>query len=177
MAHFINARGSRISNSIQPASIGTSVTIGVWGAAGLTVGPNDRSIATIKSLGPDQSNNSWFALTGVRAGNVMVEAKQGTAVWDFFQLAVQGASTLIPLAKIGPNADGRYTTNPQEVATVSTKTTPAALLSLFSGISGLNETGKRGLIAQHMHETGGGQSCYNWNLGNVRTTSANVPHM
>lgn len=178
MAHFINAKGSRISNSIQQAGVGASVTIGVWGAAGLTVGPNDRSIATIKPLGPDSKNNTWFSLTGVRVGNVMVEAKQGAAVWDFFQLAVGAvAASGVAAGRVEPNADGRYTTHPQEVQTRATKTTPAALMPLFATLATLNDTGRRSLIAQHMHETGGGKSCYNWNLGNVRTKSVDEPHM
>jgi GH24 family phage-related lysozyme (muramidase) len=94
MAHFINAKGSRISNSIQHGNVGANIKIGVWGAAGVIVAPNDQSIAGIKTQGPDKSNNYWYLLSAKRPGHVMVEAKHGADVWDFFQLAVDAPRVL-----------------------------------------------------------------------------------
>src|SRR5678816_25652 len=127
MVLFIIARGSRISHAIMTAGVGVGVKIAVWGAAGLNVGPNDKSLASIKWLGPDNQNNTWFELTGLRIGYVMVEAKKDAAVWDYFQLAIQagaGASAGASggaAAPPGPNASGLYTTNPHEVKTTRTK--------------------------------------------------------
>ncbi len=94
MAHFVNASGSRISKSIQRSSVGASLTVGVWGAAGLKVAPNDPSAASMVPLGGDSSGVSWFRLTPRRETNVMIEARNSAdrAVWDFFQLAVSGAA-------------------------------------------------------------------------------------
>jgi hypothetical protein len=39
--HFVNASGTRISNAIIKGGIGQSMTIGVYGAVGMNVGPND----------------------------------------------------------------------------------------------------------------------------------------
>ncbi|HEU5133900.1 MAG TPA: hypothetical protein VFU13_02035 [Steroidobacteraceae bacterium] len=91
MAHFVNDKGARISNAIVKWNLESQpLTIGVWGAAGLKVGPNDPSAATIKPLGSDKNNISWFSLKGMRVCNVMVEAvpTSGGKAWDYFQLAI-----------------------------------------------------------------------------------------
>jgi len=46
---------------------------------------------------------------------------------------------------------------------------------LRAGWSEVTEQGARTLTAQFLHETSGGASCYNWNLGNVKATNTNVP--
>ncbi|HEY4184425.1 MAG TPA: hypothetical protein VGP07_05115 [Polyangia bacterium] len=179
----MNASGTRISNAIIKGGIGQSMTIGVYGAAGMNIGPNDTSIASIINQGSDSHNFTWFKLTGKRVANVMVEAKMGPSVWDFFQLAVgepdyHGAD--VAWAKKGPNADGRYTTNPNEVPTKNTKPDPGAVVKLLlSSWSDLTETGARTLTAQFMHETGEGTYCFNWNLGNVKCkeNETSIPHM
>lgn len=183
MAHFVNSKGTRISNAIIKGGIGQPMTIGVYGAAGLTVGPNDASVASITNQGADQNQVTWFKLTGKRIANVMVEAKMGASVWDYFQLAVGEPSYYgadIAWAKKPPNKDGRYTENPNEVVTKNTKPPPADVIKLLLGAwSDLTETGARVLTAQFMHETGEGVHCYNWNLGNVKCKQdeTSVPHM
>ncbi len=98
MAHFMNNRGARISKSIQNVAVGQSLTIGVYGAAGLTVAPNASGVAKITPQGND-GLNFWYVLEASRRGHVMVEAKKGAMVWDSFQLAV-GAET--QAASAGP---------------------------------------------------------------------------
>jgi hypothetical protein len=178
MAHFINAKGSRISNSIQYVPVDSSVTIGVWGAAGLTVGPNDTSMATIRDLGPDKQNNRWFSLSPRKAGNVMVEAKQGASVWDYFQLAMTYGVAL-PSANstfLQPGKDGKYTTSSNEHRVQKTYVSPTHALQMVRAHWGaLNTLGERMLVAQFMYETGNGESCHNWNLGNMIATE-DEPH-
>jgi hypothetical protein len=176
MAHFVNAGGSRISNSIQQARMGASVTIGVWGAAGLSVGPNDRSIASIRNLGADKNNNTWFELTPLKTGYVMVEAKYGTSVWDFFQLAIsQVAAPSTPAFPV-PNSKGKYTDNPHEVPELQTIVTARQIVDYVTKNWSIGGVGPRVLAAQCFHETGEGLSCYNWNVGNV-IAGTDVPHM
>lgn len=183
MAHFVNSKGTRISNAIIKGGIDQPMTIGVYGAAGLTVGPNDSSIASITNQGADQHQITWYKLTGKRIANVMVEAKMGASVWDYFQLVVGEPNYYGPdvaWAKKPPSNNGRYTDNPNEVVTKNTKPAPADVIKLLlSSWSALTETGARVLTAQFMHETGEGAHCYNWNLGNVKCAEheTSVPHM
>jgi hypothetical protein len=88
MAHFMNEKGANISHSILRVAVGQDVTIGVYGAAGLTVGPNNAALASIAPQGKDGNHNYWYVLSGSKVGNVMVEARQGASVWDYFQLAI-----------------------------------------------------------------------------------------
>ena len=123
MAHFVNSKGTRISNAIIKGGIDQPMTIGVYGAAGLTVGPNDSSIASITNQVADQHQISWYKLTGKRIANVMVEAKMGASVWDYFQLVVGEPNYYGPdvaWAKKPPSNNGRYTDNPFEVVTKNT---------------------------------------------------------
>jgi hypothetical protein len=183
MAHFVNAAGTRISNAIIDAAIGFPLTLGVYGAAGLTVGPNDSSVAGFKSNGgADKYNVTWYTLTGKKAANVMVEAKQGGSVWDFIQVKV-GAPTYVgaqyAYAKSPPKFAGRYTENPNELPTKNTAPPPADCVRLLhANWAELNEVGARVLTAQCMHETGEGKYCFNWNLGNVKCKKdeTNIPH-
>ena len=184
MAHFVNSKGTRISNAIIKGGIGQPMIIGVYGAAGLTVGPNDSSIAAIAGQGgPDQHQINWYKLTGKRVANVMVEAKMGASVWDYFQLVVgeptyEGADKA--WAKGPPGKNGRYTDNPNEVPAKNTKPPPGDVVKLLLGAwSDVTETGARTLTAQFMHETGEGTYCFNWNLGNVKCKQdeTSIPHM
>jgi hypothetical protein len=184
VAHFVNSRGARISNGIVNGGRGLPLTIGVYGADGLSVGPNDPSIAGIaRSGGADKYGVTWFQLTGKRPGNVMVEAKMAGSVWDFFQLKV-GEPTYLGAeaawAMGPPRFNGCYTQNPNEVPTKRTTPAPGDVVTfLHQAWSDLTEVGARTLTAQFMHETGNGQSCYNWNLGNVKCkpTETTLPHM
>jgi hypothetical protein len=75
-------------------------------------------------------------------------------------------------------AGGRYTDNPNEVATKNTVPAAKDVVSMLrQGWSELNEQGARTLTAQFLHETGGGKYCFNWNLGNVKAKDASVLHM
>lgn len=174
MAHFMNANGAKISKSIQHVRLGHQLRIGVYGAAGLSVGPNDRSFASIKPLGGSPGDNYWYDLVGLRQGNVMVEAKQGSSAWDFIQLAVDPAG---PPAPPQPKANGKYTDNPNEVPTVATQTTAAGLRTLCKTWPALTAEGCNSIIAHHFLETSGGKSCFNWNLGNEHENTGKLPHM
>jgi hypothetical protein len=174
MAHFINARGARISNTILYVPVDSSVTIGVWGAAGLNVGPNDSSMAVIKDLGPDKNNNRWFSLSPRKIGNVMVEAKQGASVWDYFQLAMTLGVAAHAFPQ--PGSDGRYTNSPNERLREKTIVSPThALQMVRANWAALSTLGQRMLVAQFMIETGDGESCHNWNLGNI-IAAEDQPH-
>jgi len=71
-----------------------------------------------------------------------------------------------------------YTNNPNEVVTQRTTPTPRDVVTmLLSAWPQLTNNGARTLTAQFMVETGGGKHCYNWNLGNVKANSPNIPHM
>jgi hypothetical protein len=72
---------------------------------------------------------------------------------------------------------GKYTTSPNEVEVVTTTPTARQVVDmLLVTWSDLTHEGARTLTAQFMAETGGGRSCFNWNLGNVKS-GANQPHM
>jgi hypothetical protein len=65
--------------------------------------------------------------------------------------------------------DGRYTDNPNEVPIVQTVVTASVVMSaLKTEWAELSDTGIKMLAAQFMYETGGGRSCFNWNLGGVK---------
>ncbi len=71
----------------------------------------------------------------------------------------------------------KFTDSANEV--VTQRTTPSAgevVALLKRNWTELTEAGARTLTAQFMHETGGGQFCFNWNLGNVKS-GANELHM
>jgi hypothetical protein len=71
-----------------------------------------------------------------------------------------------------------FTSSPNEVPTQNTRWTAQQLLPLLrQAWPDLNEEGARVLTAQAMHETNASKNCYNWNLGNVKASSANVEHM
>lgn len=182
MAHFVNSKGTRISQGIIDAGLGLPLTLGVYGASGLTVGPNDPSVATMTNLGADKNSFTWYRLTGKKIANVMVEAKQGSSVWDYIQVKI-GAPTYrgadAAYAKSGPKANGRYTDNPNELPTKNTAPAAADVVRmLHANWEELNEVGARVLTAQFMHETGEGKYCFNWNLGNVKCKKdeTNVQH-
>ncbi len=70
-----------------------------------------------------------------------------------------------------------FTTNPNEANTQLTTPSAGAVVSmLLSNWTDLNQNGARTLAAQFMAETGGGKSCFNWNLGNVKS-GPDTPHM
>jgi hypothetical protein len=82
-----------ITRTIQTVEAGEPMVFGFKGdTTNLHVGPNDPSCAEKKSLGA-QFGVHWFSLTGLRACNVMIEAKaygQATTP-NNFQLAVTPA--------------------------------------------------------------------------------------
>ena len=83
-----------VTHTIQSVTVGEPVVVGFKGATGLRIGPNDPSCAIMLPI-PPQLGISWFVLTGVRASNVMIEAKAAGAATTSqnFQLAVVAAVT------------------------------------------------------------------------------------
>lgn len=76
-----------------------------------------------------------------------------------------------------PSAGRKYTTSPNEVAVKTTTPTAREVVDmLLVTWPEIHPTGARTLTAQFMAETGGGQSCFNWNLGNVKS-GADQPHI
>ncbi len=70
-----------------------------------------------------------------------------------------------------------FTQNPNERVTTRTMAALADLVKALPQVwTALTPNGARTLTAQHMVETGS-QNCWNWNLGNVKAPSPNVPHM
>jgi hypothetical protein len=82
---------------------------------------------------------------------------------------VEDARKFLNSAKSRKLANGKYTTNPWEVVTITTTPTPRLVLSaLKANWPELTDTGARTLTAQFLFETAGGRSCFNWNLGNTK---------
>ena len=74
-------------------------------------------------------------------------------------------------------AGHKYTSSPNEF--VTTRTTPTGrevVTALRTTWPQLTEAGARTQASQFMTETGHGKFCFNWNLGNVKS-SADLPHM
>jgi len=90
MARFLSSTGSCISGTLQRLPLGDSMTIGVSDANGLSVVPDDPSIAGLIDLGADSTNNRWFKLTARRVAGVRIEARRADdlTVQDFFELSV-----------------------------------------------------------------------------------------
>jgi hypothetical protein len=117
MAHFVKWRGASldegspsISHTIQSTEVGKAFRFGIWGGDGLTIGPNDRSVAQLNprmSVEGRTNNITWYELVGLREANVMVEARNpgDGAVWDYFQLAVKKATAKARAPVRGVNFD------------------------------------------------------------------------
>lgn len=90
-AHLSGQPSASISNTIQSVPVGKKFQFGLIDGAGLNVGPNDARYGAAK---PHRitagAKNVAFDLIALRAGNVMVEARdpKTNKVVDSFQLAV-----------------------------------------------------------------------------------------
>ncbi len=102
------------------------------------------------------------------------------SVRRYQQVQSPKAAAIVPVTVIAPAGGGNqlYTKDPNEQVTTHTLPSLAPLVSaLRKAWPELTEDGARTLTAQCMHETAGGHSCYNWNLGNVKSSRTSVPHM
>jgi len=117
----------------------------------------------------DPGGRTLFALNTTSTGEPFLQGP-----FPYTMPAVGGTT---PLAAPG-GAGKRYTDNPNEVVAKTTVPAPKDVVAMLrQGWTELTEQGARTLTAQFLHETGGGKSCFNWNLGNVKTGSTSVPHM
>jgi hypothetical protein len=73
----------------------------------------------------------------------------------------------------GKKPGHKYTDSPLELPKTGTEVNPLQLPALFKKAwTDLNDDGARLIAAQYMGETTGGKHCWNYNLGNVKCTSA-----
>ncbi len=76
-------------------------------------------------------------------------------------------------APVATQKGHKYTDSPLELPKTGTAVNPLALPDLLKKAwSDLNDDGARLITAQYMGETTGGKNCWNYNLGNVKCTSA-----
>jgi hypothetical protein len=113
-----------------------------------------------------------WQLTGLPGGKTTVVAKDdGGTVWTRVTLDASSGAT------VASGASTLYPNNPNEVVTKNTVPTIRQVVSLLAtSWPALGDNGARTLTAQFGHETGWGRFCFNWNLGNVKSTADN-PHM
>ena len=72
---------------------------------------------------------------------------------------------------------GLFTQSPNERVTTRTIAALSDMVKVLpQAWTSLTQNGARLLTAQHMVETGS-QNCWNWNLGNIKAPTADVPHM
>ena len=108
-----------------------------------------------------------FASSHVRNGGPPATAAAPTAP----QGGISGVATSPPSRGPGPERD------PHEVDARTTKPNVREVVAaLRTTWPELGDQGARTLAAQFVAETGGGRSCFNWNVGNIRAR-ANEPHM
>jgi hypothetical protein len=107
---------------------------------------------------------------GLPAGKHLVEAQEATgSVWTSVTIEVKAG---------GGGSPRIHTKNNNETATQKTTATPQQVIDAVKAAwPALTENGARVLAAQHMSETGNGQHCYNWNLGNVKAIGSENLHM
>jgi len=77
--------------------VGTSLAIGLADGTALNVDPNDPNTLIIvwEELPAEPARNlRWFLVTGLQAGNILVEAKRGSDVASFIQIAVSSTPRL-----------------------------------------------------------------------------------
>lgn len=106
---------------------------------------------------------------------------QGETLWRLVQLSGINAKDIPPPPK-PPAPDHRpgrlYTEHPNEVRTQTTVATiPGVYEAVRANWPELTDAGGRTLTCQFVAETGEGKSCFNWNLGNMKSPRTDVPHM
>lgn len=181
MANF-QKHGQNVHGQTLRAPGATSYEIGLWGPVDtrtmteltVDVSPPRPSILIKSGSMLSSQNVRVWKLTNLPQGPTTVVAMDsGGAVWT--QVTIDTSPTGGGKA---PDTPGKiYTDNPNEVATRRTKPTPQEVVSmLLEAWSDLTENGARTLTAQFMAETGDGNYCFNWNLGNVKAR-AEEPHM
>jgi hypothetical protein len=179
MANFCNyPKMERITeinlpNSLDPNS--DDVTIGLWGfkdSDGKELEILSPPYVSIKKGDIDATGMvRLYSLSSYHPGSWSIEARTVAGdTWDRLKVFVKSQTGSSP-------SGGKYTSNANEVVTRQTKPSAADVVSmLHTAWPELNEQGARTLTAQFMFETGEGNNCYNWNLGNVKA-GANDKHM
>jgi hypothetical protein len=179
MANFCSyPKQERISEITLPNSMESnkSVTIGLWGF--LDFDGKELQILAPPYIsvhkGEIKGLVRLYELSSYHPGKWTIEAiTESGARWDKLTVYVRPRRRdLFPYA-----VNGKYTDNPNEVPARTTTPTAREVVSmLLLAWPGLSENAARTLTAQFMGETGGGASCFNWNLGNVKA-GPNEPHM
>jgi hypothetical protein len=115
------------------------------------------------------------------ARRLVVDGRVGPSTRGAMIRALGGRPCALPgpaPAPPAPSAGKKYTTSPYEVVTKRTTPTAREVVVMLRGAwPDLTENGARTLTAQFMAETGNGQFCFNWNLGNVKEPTGKLPHM
>jgi hypothetical protein len=178
MANFCSYPSqAKISEVTLPNSLDAGakdVTIGLWGF--LDFDGKELSLVappyvSVKRQGITDKVR-WYSLSSYHPGTWTIEAMTvGGAIWDSLKVHVNARKAA------GTHEGRKYTDNPKEEITHNTKPSAQDVVSMLLRIwPELGQTGARTLAAQFMAETGGGNYCFNWNLGNVKAGS-NEPHM
>ncbi|GEM_PF-1530120 len=140
----------------EPAKAVQTLTLHFWEFPG-DAGSLEGKSVTI--TGPDGKKEKK---TIPKDGNITVKKAKGGK----HQLTAEKGVAIKPDS---PPTEKKYTDSPNEVLAQKTKPTPREVVKmLLETWSELKENGARTLTAQFMHETGNGNHCYNWNLGNVK---------
>ncbi len=181
MANF-QKHGKNVHGQTLQVPSGAPFELGLWGPVDtrnnkeltVSVSPDNPAISVRSgSMLKGQPVRVW-TISNLPAGKTLLVAKDlGGLVWTQVTLEVGGSQP-----STGPANGRRYTDNPNEVSVQRTTPTPKQVVDmLMSAWPGLNETGARVLTAQFMGETGDGRYCFNWNLGNVKSSSTANKHM
>lgn len=97
--------------------------------------------------------------------------------WEHLRRAFLQGHYVLASPNVGAREGRLYTDDPKEVPKQKTPVSIPKLIAALSQVwPQLNGTGLRVLAAQYVHETDGGRSCYNWNLGNMKSPKT-LPHM
>ncbi len=101
MVHFVkwsgpnlSAGAEKVGKKTQSTSVGGAFRFGIFDGAGVKVGPNDSSVASIASRDTVEGATNkiqWYELVGRREGDAMIEARNASdnSVVDYFQLDVK----------------------------------------------------------------------------------------
>jgi hypothetical protein len=178
MANF-QKHGQNVNGCVIPATAGM-FELGLWGPVDtrngneLTVSVSGAGASVgIKKAGMLSGQPvRVYQITGLPKGKTLIVAKDyGGLVWTSVTLEVSAGGG-------SSSATGTlYTKDPNEVVTKNTKPAIKDVHKMVLGAwSDLTDMGARTLTSQFGHETAWGRYCFNWNLGNVKSTADN-PHM
>lgn len=180
MANF-QKHGKNVHGLTLKAPGQKSYEIGLWGPLDprnnqeLTVAPAPANAAIMCKSGKMIGTRvRVWSIAGLPPGSTLITAfDAGGAVWTSVTIDTS------PAGGGGASGPGRlYTEHANERRTKTTTPTAKEVVDmLFAEWAELTQAGARTLTAQFMGETGSGRYCFNWNLGNVKSPSQNVPHM